>query len=82
MCYLHLPFVDVLLDCIEEQKKLLPKEIFETLRGLKIDKTQLPILVHEGMVIEQLFPVMTYICYRFEREDLLGRDAFQKVVMD
>lgn len=67
LCYLNIPFVDVLLDCVEEQKKILPKMIFDTLKGLKIDKTMLPILVHEGSVIEQLSPITTYICLRFER---------------
>lgn len=46
LCYLGIDFVDVLLDCVEEQKKILPKIIFDTLKGLKIDKNMLPILVH------------------------------------
>jgi hypothetical protein len=67
LCYLDLPFVDVLLDCIDEQRKTLPKTVLETLRGIKIDKSKLPVLVHEGEVVEQLFPVLAYICYRFAR---------------
>lgn len=67
LCYLDVPFVDVLLDCLDEQRKTLPKSVLEALRGVKIDSSKLPVLVHEGEVIEQLFPILTYLCYRFSR---------------
>lgn len=46
LSYLNLEFVDILLDRIDEQRKELPTSIFENLKGLKIDKTMLPILIH------------------------------------
>jgi hypothetical protein len=79
LCFLGVPFIDVLLDRLEEQRKTLPACVFDTLKGLKIDKTLLPVVVHEGIVVEELFPIMCYLCRRFDREDLLGKDFCQKV---
>lgn len=46
LCYLDIEFVDVLLDKLEEQRNSLPACIFQRLKGVKIDKTMLPILIH------------------------------------
>lgn len=41
----------------------------------------LPALLHEGVLVEELFPIMTYICYHFAHEELLGVGLLQKVCM-
>lgn len=51
LCFLDVFFIDVLLDRLEEQRKTLPACVFESLKGLKIDKSKLPVLIHEGVVI-------------------------------
>jgi len=47
ICHLGLPFFEVHIDD-EEQKKKLSEEVKGGLRGLKIDKSSLPLLVYEG----------------------------------
>ena len=49
------------------------------LRGLKIDKTSLPLLVYEGYQIYETSPIMNFICRRFNAEELMGRDIKQRV---
>jgi hypothetical protein len=76
--YLALPFVEIHLDD-EEQKKSLPEEAVNCLKGVRIDKSSLPLLVFEGLFIYDIYPIMAYLCRRFKRDDLLGRDIRQRV---
>ena len=62
--YLGLPFVEVHID-EEDQKKKLSEDVKANLRGLKIDKTSLPLLVYEGYQIYETSPIMNFICRRF-----------------
>lgn len=63
-CYLGLTFQEVHLEN-EDTKKKLPEETKKTLKGLKVDKSLLPILVHENLVVYETLPIMNYICRRF-----------------
>jgi len=51
LCYLNLPFHDVLLDIFQEQKQRLPANVLERLKGTKIDKNDLPILIHGEIIV-------------------------------
>jgi hypothetical protein len=53
--------------------------VIKCLRGVRIDKQSLPLLVFEGLFIYDIYPIMAYLCRRFEREDLLGTHIRQKV---
>jgi len=39
----------------------------------------LPLLIHEGIFIYEQYPIMAYLCRRFNREDLLGIGIEQEV---
>ena len=80
MCYLKLTFVEVHLENFNSQRDTLSSVVLELLRGLKIDRSQLPMLLHEGLIVNQPFAIMGYLCRRFNREDLLGDDNYNKVV--
>lgn len=43
--YLNVPFIEVHLDD-EQQKKTLPEEVLKSLKGLRIEKSLLPLLVY------------------------------------
>lgn len=76
--YLGLSFVEVHLDD-EQQRKSLPEHVIHSLKGVRIDKSLLPLLVFEGRLIYDIYPIMAFLCRRFKREDLLGKDIKQRV---
>lgn len=78
IAYLGLPFFEVHLDD-ETQRKSLDREITNCLRGLKIDKSSLPLMVYEGRHIYETLPIMNFICRRFGAEELMGRNIRQRV---
>lgn len=43
--YLNVPFIEVHLDD-EQQKKTLPEQVLKSLKGLRIEKSLLPLLVY------------------------------------
>jgi hypothetical protein len=49
------------------------------LKGVRIVKSALPLLAYEGLLIYDIYPIMAFLCRRFKREDLLGRDIRQRV---
>jgi len=49
------------------------------LKGVRIDKSLLPLLVYEGLYIYDIYPIMAFLCRRFKHEELLGRNIRQKV---
>jgi hypothetical protein len=57
----------------------LPAEAVASLKGVRIDKSALPLLAFEGLLIYDIYPIMAFLCRRFKREDLLGRDIRQRV---
>jgi hypothetical protein len=46
---------------------------------VKVEKSFLPLLVFEGMLLYDIYPIMAFLCRRFDRDDLLGRDIKQRV---
>ena len=62
--YLGLPLAEIHIDD-DEQKKKLSEEVKANLRGLKIDKSSLPMLVYEGHQVYESSPIMNFICRRF-----------------
>ena len=76
--YLELPFLEIHLGD-EEQKRSLPEEAVASLKGVRIDRSSLPLLAFEGMLIYDIYPIMAFLCRRFKREDLLGCDIRQRV---
>ena len=62
----------------QEQKKNLPECVCKCLRSTPIDKTQLPLLCHEGLKIYDVYPILAYLCRRFDHAELLGRDMQQR----
>lgn len=41
-------------------------------KKFKIDKSQLPTLIHQDLMIEGHLPIMTYICRKYNATYLLG----------
>lgn len=78
--HLGLSYIEVHMEN-DDTKKKLPEETKRTLRGLKIEKSLLPVLVHESSVVYETLPIMNYICRRFKAEELMGRDIRQKVLL-
>ncbi len=56
-CYLELPFLEIHMDYFEEQKKELPTHILQHIRKFKIQSEQLPVLIHNDLVIEGQYPI-------------------------
>jgi hypothetical protein len=80
LAYLGQPFVEVHWGD-EQQNRSLPQHVKDTLRSIRVDKASLPLLVFEEMVLYDLYPILAYLCRRFKREDLLGRDIRQRVIL-
>lgn len=81
LAYLGQPYVEVHWGD-EQQNKALPPHVKDALRKIRLDKASLaslPLLVYEDMVLYELYPILAYLCRRFKREDLLGRDIRQRV---
>jgi len=78
--YLGLPMVEVYIG-EDDQNKKLSEDVKANLRGLKIDKTSLPLLVYENYQIYETSPIMNFICRCFNAEELMGRDIKQRVSM-
>lgn len=76
--YLQLAFVEVHLDD-QTHNKTLPEQALHCLKGVRIDKSSLPLLAFEGLYIYDIYPIMAFLCRRFKREELLGRDIRQRV---
>ena len=73
--YLRVDFQEIHLKLcggIEQESAKLPNKI-------QLDPCQMPYLLHEGLVINEIFPIVFYLCQRFERTDLLGRTLEEKV---
>jgi hypothetical protein len=66
LCYLAQPFVEVFWGD-EEQNKSLPKEAKEALRGVRIEKASLPLMVYGAMQLYDLYPILAYLCRKFKR---------------
>lgn len=81
-CYLELPFIELQLDHIEDQKKFLSPVIIQHISKLKIDKNQLPVLIHGNLVVEGVYPVVVYSCKKFNGEALMGSSIFIRVIID
>ncbi len=75
-CYLELPFLEIHMDYFEEQKKELPTHILQHIRKFKIQSEQLPVLIHNDLVIEGQYPIALYTCNRFNNLHLLGSTRF------
>ena len=48
-------------------------EIPEELKDYNLDVKKVPYLIHGGLVICEIFPILKYCCLKFNRPDLLGR---------
>jgi hypothetical protein len=79
LCYLNIPFIDIMLDEYETQRNTLSPKVLQVLQSKSINKNDLPAIIHDGLIIYELNQVMNYICIAFRREDLLGVDIRQKV---
>ena len=64
---------------MEEESVTWSNSVREQLKGAKIDKNRLPTLIFEGYTVYQPYPILTFICHRFGREDLLGTNPQEKV---
>ena len=80
-CYLDLEVTEVHLEN-EDSKRRLSEEVKGALRGLKVDKSALPLLAHEGNIIYDVVPIMNYLCRRFNANHLLGKDIRQRVTIN
>lgn len=79
LCYIEVPFYEVHLEYIEEQKNTLPKEIVKQVRRFKIDRSQLPAMIHGNIYAEGPEPICSYLCKRFNRLELLGTNIYMRV---
>lgn len=79
LCYLQVPFMDILLDEYENQRETLSPEVLQVLRSKSINKNDLPAIIWNNEIVYELNQIMNYLCMVFQREDLLGADLFQKV---
>jgi hypothetical protein len=64
--YLNLKVCEVSVDSSEEERKSLCPMILQKLKGHPIEKSSLPLLVFEGLLIYETYPIMAYICRRFK----------------
>ena len=78
ICYLGLPYFEVHIED-DDQKSKLTESIKTSLRGLKIDKTSLPLLIYEEFQVYETIPIMNFICRKFNAEEIMGRDIKQRV---
>lgn len=78
LAYLGQPFVEVHWGD-EQQNRSLPQNVKDALRTVKVEKIFLPLLVFEGLQLYDIYPIMAFLCRRFDRDDLLGRDIKQRV---
>lgn len=60
----------------------LNESVRTVLKDLPIDSAHLPLLLHEEYKIYDVYPIMNYLCKRFNREELMGKGAKQKVSFD
>lgn len=44
-----------------------------------INLNNIPCLIHEGKVISEYFPMLKYLCRKFNRTDLFGRTIQHEV---
>lgn len=59
----------------------MPYPLLQYLAKMKIDKSQLPALIHDGHIYYEQLIIATYLCRRFNGDHLLGRNIFQKVTI-
>lgn len=48
LCYLEIPFQDILLDEWEKQRATLSKEILQALKEKSVDRSRLPAIIHNN----------------------------------
>ena len=68
LSYMNMTYIEVFLDRIEEQKKTLPKSVLQQLSKHKIDRNQLPALIHGEIFIEGQNVIASYLLFRFDRK--------------
>ncbi len=79
LCYMDVPFVEIHPEYLEETKKRLPSKIIEHIKKFRIDKSQLPALIHGDLYFWGQIPICIYICKLHNREDLLGTNIYMRV---
>jgi hypothetical protein len=60
--YIQEPFHEAHLDRFEEQKKILPPQVLEQLTKFKLDRENLPSLIHGDILVEGQRTIARYIC--------------------
>lgn len=70
LCYIQQPFHEVYLDQIESQKKTLPPAILQQVCRFKckIDRNQLPALIHGDLFMDGINVIAPYLVLRFNRK--------------
>jgi hypothetical protein len=63
---LEVPFLEIYPDRMQALRQSLPFAVIKHVAMLKIDKGQLPALVHEGSVYYGQLAIGTYICKKFK----------------
>lgn len=58
---------------------MLSPMIMQNLGKLKIERSQLPVLIHNNQVIEGLFTIVGYTCQKYNKLDLYGSNIFIRV---
>ena len=77
LAYLAITPTEVYLE-EQQMRKCLPAYVCDCLKGVPIDKCQLPLLCHEGLKIYGVYPIMAYLCRRFNHPSLLGNNIQQR----
>jgi glutathione S-transferase len=66
---------EVFVDC----QGHIPYELTDL--GYKFTVKELPYLIHNGLVINEVFPIIKYLCVKYNRVDLLGTSVPDSVLI-
>lgn len=65
--YLGLAYIEIHYEEGEKEVKTLPADVVATVQSVKVDKHRLPLLIFEGLSIYDTYPIMAFLCRKFNR---------------
>jgi hypothetical protein len=74
-----LNFIEVHLDQLDQQRRKFPLSVLKQLSKCKVDREQLPALVHADSFVEGQSEISYYLCYQFGHKELFGSTIFIRV---
>ena len=81
LTYLEVEFINVHLESLDQYEGQFSEGMIEKIRSIEGNRNKIPMLLHEGREFCTPVPIFEYLCLRFEREDLLGKNMQQRVVV-